>query len=141
MAGTEVKVTSHVDEIKEKMDTALERALEACGIRAEELAAGKCPVDTGFLRNSITFALDGEPMKKDRYQDDDGGQHGEYRGRMPKEPQKNARCVYVGTNIEYAPFVELGSSRQTPKPFLKPAVQDHKRDYVEIIEKMLKNGT
>lgn len=73
--------------------------------------------------------------------------------------------VYVGTNSEYAAYVELGTGiyaatggRQTPwvyqdakgnwhmtrgqraQPYLKPAVADHVQTYQNIIENELKNG-
>lgn len=71
--------------------------------------------------------------------------------------------VYIGTNNEYAAYVELGTGihteggRQTPwvykddegnwhhtrgqeaQPYLKPAVADHKQTYRNIIENELKN--
>ena len=72
---------------------------------AEGYAKRLCPVDTGRLRNSITHALDS------------GG-----------------RAVYVGTNVEYAPYVELGTARQKAQPYLRPAAVDHATEYREIIE-------
>lgn len=117
----------------------IETALEQCGIRAEELAVGKCPVDTGLLRNSITYALDGQPAKKGAYKADRGPKTGSYAGQAPKEGS-GVRSVIIGSNVEYAPIVELGSSKRKPKPFLKPAVQDHKGDYAEIIKRNIKGG-
>lgn len=32
----------------------------------------------------------------------------------------------IGTNLEYAPFVELGTSKQAPQPFLVPALMNAK---------------
>ena len=71
--------------------------------------------------------------------------------------------VYIGTNVEYAPYVEFGTgAKNTPggrpdswvyiddegrahhtggnkaKPFLKPAVADHVQTYKKIIEGELK---
>lgn len=46
--------------------------------------------------------------------------------------------AYIGTNVEYAPFVELGTSRQRAQPYLKPAVTDHTREYQKIVERRLK---
>ena len=34
----------------------------------------------------------------------------------------------VGTDLEYAPFVEYGHKGVPPHPFLSPAVEAHKRD-------------
>lgn len=47
--------------------------------------------------------------------------------------------VIVGTNVEYAPYVEYGTSRQRAQPYLKPSVQDHLDEYKSIIENSLKS--
>lgn len=47
--------------------------------------------------------------------------------------------AYIGTNVEYAPYVELGTSRQSAQPYLEPAVTNHFDEYKEIAEKTLKN--
>lgn len=47
--------------------------------------------------------------------------------------------AYVGTNVEYAPYVEMGTIRTRAQPFIEPAVVDHAREYRQIIEKRLKN--
>lgn len=112
------------------------RALERCGMQGEGYAKDLAPVDTGNLRNNISHKVD------------------------ESEP-----AVYIGTNVEYGPYVELGTGiyaegggRQDPwvyqddngnwhwtrgypaQPFLKPAVADHKQTYQNIIEDELKNG-
>jgi HK97 gp10 family phage protein len=112
-------------------------ALEACGYRAEELAVGYCPVDTGLLRNSITFALDGQTPKKKAYKSDSGSESGKYQGQAQKE-KSGKRAVIIGTNVEYAVYVEAGTSRMRKQPFLAPAIKDHTSDYVQICEKYLK---
>ncbi len=141
MAQTiEVKVTSNCREILELLGERVEIALEQCGIRAEELAVGICPVDTGLLRNSITYALDGQSPKKGAYHAERGDKSGSYGGQMPAE-RKGVRSVCIGTNVEYAPFVELGSSGRKAQPFLKPAIQDHQSDYAEIIRRNIDAGS
>lgn len=45
---------------------------------------------------------------------------------------------YIGTNVEYAPYVEMGTTRTRAQPFIKPAVADHTDQYRMIIEKYLK---
>lgn len=92
------------------MDQALARALEEVGLVAEGYAKKACPVDTGRLYNSITHQV------------------------RPSE-----KSVYIGTNVEYAPYVELGTSRMVdPQPFLRPAAADHESTYKKIFESNLK---
>ncbi len=115
--------------------SAVEKALEECGLVAEGYAKKLAPVDTGNLRNSISHKVD------------------------PEEP-----AVYIGSNSLYAAYQEFGTGiyteggRDTPwvyqdekgnwhwtrgnkaQPFLKPAVADHARQYRQIIEQELKNG-
>lgn len=115
--------------------SAVEKALEECGLVAEGYAKKLAPVDTGNLRNSISHKVD------------------------PEEP-----AVYIGSNSLYAAYQEFGTGiytdggRDTPwvyqdekgnwhwtrgnkaQPFLKPAVADHARQYRQIIEQELKKG-
>lgn len=110
-----VEFTSHIDAFYDKFDPAVKKALEEIGIEAEthakEIITEKGAVDTGRLRNSITHQI-GETDSK--------------------EP-----CVYVGTNVSYAPFVEFGTSRMKARPYLKPAVEDFRDEYKEIVENNL----
>lgn len=123
----------HSDEVLSALDAALARGLEKCGLVAEDYAKKLCHVGTGNLRNSITHMVsDGE------------------------------KAAYIGTNSEYAVYVECGTGiyypggRQTPwtyqdengdwhlthgqraKPYIKPAVADHAAQYTRIIEQELK---
>ena len=98
-------------EISEDIKAALLRGLETCGLVAEGYAKKLAPVDTGNLRNSITHTVDED------------------------EPAE-----YIGTNVEYAPYVCLGTIHMKAQPFLKPAVADHANEYRKIIENELKNG-
>lgn len=95
--------------IADAIDQALAKALEEVGLVAEGYAKKACPVDTGRLRNSITHQV------------------------RPSE-----KSVYIGTNVEYAPYVELGTSRMKPQPFLRPAAADHEGTYKKIFESELK---
>ena len=106
-----VTIQDHSAEVSAEIKAALLRGLEKCGLVAEGYAKKLCPVDTGNLRNSITHEVDdGEP------------------------------AAYIGTNVEYAPYQELGTIHMKAKPFLKPAGADHANEYRKIIENELKNG-
>lgn len=94
------------------IDSAIGAALEEIGLLAEGYAAEMCPVDTGNLRASIAHEVDA------------GG-----------------NAVYIGTNVEYAPYVELGTSRQKAQPFLRPAASEHGAQYRQVLEKALGGGS
>lgn len=49
-------------------------------------------------------------------------------------------AVFIGTNVEYAPYVELGTSRMAARPFLAPAAKNHGEEYKELFEAAMKNG-
>lgn len=51
----------------------------------------------------------------------------------------DSRAV-IGTNVEYAPYVELGTSKRTPHAFLRPAVALHVDEYRRIVEAELKGS-
>ena len=117
------------------LQDAIVRALERCGMQAEGYAKDLAPVDTGNLRNSISHRVN-----------------------------EREKTVYVGTDAEYAAYVELGTGKyaeggrkdpwvyqdtegkwhhtngQRAQPYLKPAVADHKQTYYNIFQDELKNG-
>ena len=130
--------TIFVDNSKEffsAFNGAIAKALERCGMQAESYAKDLAPVDTGNLRNSISHRVDMSDKK-----------------------------AVVGTNNEYAAYVELGTGKyadggrkdpwvyqdtegnwhhtngQRAQPYLKPAVADHKQTYRNLIEDELKNA-
>lgn len=46
--------------------------------------------------------------------------------------------AYIGTNVEYAPYVELGTRKMAARPFLKNAVANYTGEYKQIVEDGLK---
>lgn len=93
---------------KSAFNQALARALEEIGLTAENYAKKACPVDTGRLRNSITHVI------------------------RPSE-----KAVYIGTNVEYGPYVELGTRHMKAQPYLRPAASGHQGTYRAILKKNL----
>lgn len=69
------------------------------------------PVDTGMLRNSITTAVTGDGL----------------------------RAAVVAT-ASYAPYVELGTSRQAPQPFMGPATDRNKPLFEEAMRHLAEGG-
>lgn len=65
-------------EVLAALKNAANRGLKVCGEKAVGFAQNDCPVDTGRLRGSISYSVEGE------------------------------EC-YVGTNVNYAPYVEFGT--------------------------------
>ena len=139
-----VHFEDHSHEVEEALRHACLRILEMWGIKIERYAKKLCPVGTpestgkkgyrgGTLRNSITHEV------------------------------QTAERLAVGSNVEYAPYVELGTgpyftpppeweqfdtppasglghSYVTARPFIRPAIEDHVDEYKRIMERELKNG-
>lgn len=104
------KFTSYRVKVEKATAEGIARALEICGGTAEAYAVKECPIRTGRLSNSITHA------------------------------QQNDTTEVVGTNVEYAPYVELGTRYQSPHPYLAPAVEQHREEYENIIKGELSKG-
>lgn len=132
-----MKITfeDHSAEVLAAMESACLKALEECGLVGEGYAKKLCHVDTENLRNSITHQVD-----------------------------SSESAAYIGTNVEYAAYVELGTGKYYPggrptpwayqdakgewhwtagsraQPYIKPAVADHGQTYRNIIEDEMKNS-
>lgn len=122
----------------EKLDN-VNQAMEQACILVENEAKIKCPVDNGLLRNSITHYIEDNP---------------------------NELVGVVGTNVEYAPYVEfgtgiyssLGNGRQDrwkykdakgewhstigqhPQPYLQPALEENRRKIEKMFKEQIKKG-
>lgn len=122
----------------EKLDD-VNQAMEQACILVENEAKIKCPVDNGVLRNSITHYIEDNP---------------------------NELIGVVGTNVEYAPYVEfgtgiyssLGNGRQDrwkykdakgewhstigqhPQPYLYPALEENRREIEKMFKEQIKKG-
>lgn len=102
---------NNTEQVAAALNSAIAKALTKIGQQAEGNAKLMCPTDTGRLKNSITNQID---------------------------MQENA--VYVGTNVEYAPYVELGTRRQDPHPYLRPAASEHGEEYRAILKGCLESA-
>ena len=120
-----IKYTSHVQEALDEIKLRKKRALEVCGGTAErhtkENLTRNRSVRTDVLRGSITHE------------------------------QIDENTEMIGTDVKYAPYVELGHHQQPgryvpaikkrlvkawvpPKPYLRPAIENHRNEYKKIIE-------
>jgi len=44
---------------------------------------------------------------------------------------------YVGTNVEYARAVELGTEKQSPQPYLRPALHKNEKKIIGLFKKII----
>ena len=49
-------------------------------------------------------------------------------------------AAYIGTNVEYAPYVELGSRGRDGKHMLQRAATEHTAEYKRLLEDSMKNA-
>ncbi len=139
-----VSGTNNTKKWKDEFEDAIVRALFRVGLEAEGNAKDRITknksVDTGLLRNSITFAVSGGKANSPKYRATKPDKKGVYRfGRYEgTAPEEKNKAVYIGTNVEYAPYVELGSRGRDGKPFLKPAATEHREEYRRIFEDEMK---
>ncbi len=140
----QVKVTDNSQIFKAAKDRAVAAALaaigeEAAGNAMEEIT-NQDAVNTGRLGNSITYATQQHTEAKSFSWHE--GKNGEPAGSGSTAPKRipEKDTVYIGTNVEYAKYIEAGTSRSAPRPFLKPAATGHGAEYKKIVEKNLKNA-
>lgn len=108
MDGSVTVKQDNIEQVVDGIDSAIGVALETIGLLAENYAVKKCPAVTSNLRGSITHEVDA-----------------------------GDNAVYIGTNVEYAPYVELGTSRQEAQPYLRPAASKHEAQYRRVLKNAL----
>ena len=121
---------------------AIRRGLRTIGMTAETHAKENCPVDTGYARNSITYALSGESAAISSYEADRGKngkppRTGKYSGTMGKIEDN---YVAIGSNVEYFPFIEEGARGRQALHVLRKAATDHKDEYKQLLTDSIKNA-
>lgn len=120
----DVTIVSHVAECRAALRTQMARAAEIIRGMLESNAKLEITravydtpergyVRTGNLRNSITAQVAEEGSET---------------------------LVVVGTDVYYAPYVELGTHKMGARPYLRPAVEKYKNEYKRVLENELKNG-
>jgi len=141
----DVELGNNAKEVQEALDAQIEQALIAIGMTAESYAklpekdGGHMPVDTGRLKNSITYAIAGQSPHITSYRADKGDDGGSYSGTMPQDDGGKSRSVYIGSNVSYASDVENGVvGKQAAHHFLRSALSDHTDEYKSLTKKALK---
>lgn len=99
-------------ELRTGLSDAKDETLDQAAEEIVTSAKSVCPVDTGTLRNSLAI-LDS---------DDDSR--------------------IVGSDVEYAPFVEFGTYKQRPQSFMSPFVNEMRTRlpqlYIDKIGRLIK---
>ena len=110
MSGLKIEIKNDKTRaVEAKVKEAVRVALLGCAETAVGYSVDIVPVDTGWLRINISKSYD-----------------------------DSEQTAYIGTNVEYAPYVEFGTSRMKPEPYLKPAVANHADEYKKYISQVLK---
>lgn len=143
MSIAHVEVISDIKEVIKAKNEAIEKAMIECGeflegkaideiSKPKEHADGtvRPNVDTGRLRNSLTYATHTQHSSGR-----DAANFADYAllGEVPEG------TVVIGTNVEYAAYVEMGTSRSKPYPYLRPALKDNLNTLKKIINDNLKS--
>lgn len=129
-----IDMTDHTKEVLEAMAQQVANGLEAIGGEMERHAKEGCPVDTGRLRNSITFATSTMQSEANTNKDPKGQTDAKPEDyTMHGAPGKFE--VVVGTNVEYA--AENEYYHKDKKHFLKNAAANHSADYKNILKAAL----
>jgi len=105
-------VKFYTDEVINFYDEKVEDAVERACRLVEADAKKDAPVDTGRLRASIRIEV--ERIEKDIVE-----------GK-------------VGTNVNYARYVEFGTSKQSAQPYLRPALRNNFKEIVAIIQEAVR---
>ena len=113
MAKVTVKVSSNKDKILEDFLKQKKVALEAIGLQGETNAK---------MHITAVGAVD----------------TGRLRGSLTHA--SDGESAYIGTNVEYGVYIEMGTYKMKARPYLEPAVMEHQDEYRELVENYMKNS-
>ena len=130
----DIKFTDNSDEVIAAMLAAKLRALARCGQKAEGYAKKLVPSPGKTGQSNLKNSITHAVIEE---------------------------TAYIGTVVEYAPYVEMGTGKYTPggrqdpwvyqddegnwhrtegvkaRPFMKPAVANHQNEYIHIMKEEL----
>ncbi len=95
----------NTEEFFKKVESEVNSNIRTATLLVERDAKLLCPVDTGTLRRSITHKF------------------------------VSKREAIVGTNVEYAPHVELGTSKMPARSFLRAALAKNMKRIKALLKK------
>lgn len=138
-------------EVLQALDQATDRALTIIGLKAEKYAKALCPVGTPEST--------GWTDKKGVKHPNKGYRGGTLRNSITFNVRSVDKEVDIGSNVEYAPYVELGTGSQfesppeweqfdapqgsrggkgmRPRHFLRDGIQEHINEFAQIVKSEL----
>lgn len=112
MINSDVKVIDHSGEVLAEIESKMPMVLEMLGQAGENNAK---------FEITALGAIDTGNLRNSISHTDDGN------------------YAYIGTNVEYAPYVEMGTVKMQERPFLRNAVLNHQNEYKALFEEGLKS--
>ena len=116
-----VSLTDNSELVKNALAEQIEQALIAVGMQAETNA-----------KSEITKAVYDQPEAKSGYI-----RTGRLRNSLTHDVLEGEKAVVIGTNVEYAQYVELGTMKMKARPYLRPAIVNHIDEYKALVEAAL----
>lgn len=121
---SDIIMKDNTPEFKRALEEQVMKGLEAIGLQGE-----------GNAKKEITQKVYNTPESKSGYV-----RTGNLRNSISHAVSKSEQAAFIGTNVEYAPFVEMGTSKMKARPFIKPAATEYSEEYKAIMLDALKNG-
>lgn len=125
--AVDVEININDKEVRALLELAIKQSCELIGQAAVRHASDRtiCPVDTGRLSNSMTYATK-EHNATMSYADDSGKPYTVSLSEVASEGE-----VIFGTNVEY------GLIQEARKHMVRKAAGDHTNEYKEILQNRL----
>ena len=127
---------SYRKQILARLKTRREKALFLVGVQAVGFVKPQVPVDSGFLRSSITFATSTEQSKPTREAGKGGGSITAPISVVPEKPGEGH--LVIGTNVHYAPHIEYGTVKRKRKSFLRLGILNHRKELAQTYAKIMR---